>query len=362
MAILQSDGVNHTSDLILRRNGTEGLRLTPSTVQVSSINDGPLAGFRNKITNGEMLISQRATSFPGAADSGNEYTLDRWLFEKNGDVICTVSRDTSVPNNTFQNSFRVNVTTADTSVTGSEYAMIVQRIEGYNVRDLIGNTFTISFWIRSPKTGTHCVAFRNSGPPDRSQIKEYTITAANTWEFKTITVTGGLITAGNWNWTTGIGLNIAIVLAAGTSFSTTPNAWQTGNFINTTNQVNGVDSTANNYYLTGVQLEAGPVATPFERRPIGTELALCQRYYFNITFPGITFSGDFLYQSQFTFPAPMRADPTVTFSDLFTTGGNLGTWGFAQDASKFGGRFFNDANNWTALRIVSAFAQFNAEL
>jgi hypothetical protein len=245
-------------------------------VQVANLNGGPLAGTRNRIINGNFDIWQRGTSFAAIANAA--YSLDRWTWGQAGAMVCTVTQSTDVPNNTFQSSYKVDVTTVDSSIAAGDYAFISQKIEGYNVRDLIGTTFTVSFWVKSPKTGVHCVSFSNSGQ-NRSYIKEYTIAVVNTWEYKTVTVTGGLITAGTWNWTNGEGLEVGFSLATGSTYQTTSDAWQTGDFLGTANQVNVMDNTANDFFLTGVQLEPGPVATPFERRPIGTELALCQRYY-----------------------------------------------------------------------------------
>jgi len=291
-----------------------------TTINTASINDGQLAGLRNKIINGAMEISQRGTSFAAAA-SGT-YTLDRFAWYKSGAMVVTITQSTDVPNDTFQNSLKVDVTTADTSIAAGDFAIISPRIEGYNARDLIGQTFTLSFWVKSPKTGTHCIGFSNSGL-NRSYILEYTVSTANTWEYKSVTVTGGLITAGTWNWTNGSGLNVIFSLAAGSAFQTTAGAWQTGDFQATSNQVNCMDSTANDFFLTGVQLEIGPVATPFERRPIGTELSLCQRYFYSTTTNGsnhisvnqkTTTSGNYggAFPVQNRFPVQMRTAPNVT--------------------------------------------------
>ena len=285
-------------------------------VQVANLNGGPLAGTRNRIINGDMRIAQRGTSFAAL----NGYGLDRWFFGSSGAMVCTISQDADVPNNTFQSSLKVDVTTADTSIAAGDVAQLIQRIEGYNVRDLIGTTFTISFWVKSPKTGTHCVSFRNQGTLDRSYVKEYTVSAANTWEYKTLTVSGGLITAGNWNWTNGVGLDVCFTLACGTTYQTTAGAWQTGNFIATANQVNVMDSTANDFFLTGVQLEPGTVATPFERRSYGQELALCQRYFQQLGGGMVGFEESTTTHSYgLRFMQPMRAAPTFSLiSSSFT--------------------------------------------
>lgn len=293
--------------------------MTRTKIQNSSLSydSGSLSGFRNRIINGAMEISQRGTSF--AAVANVTYTLDRFLWGQSGTGVVTITQSTDVPNDTFQNSLKVDVTTADTSIAAGDFALINQKVEGYNVRDLIGQTFTLSFWVKSPKTGTHCVAFRNS-VVDRSYITEYTVSTANTWEYKSVTVTGGLITAGTWNWTNGLGLDIVFTLLTGTTFQTTAGAWQVGNFIGTSNQVNCMDNVANDFFLTGVQLELGPVATPFERRPYGAELALCQRYYQEIGTNGSsngivyvrTTTATDGYQATYPLNTQMRTDPVIT--------------------------------------------------
>lgn len=297
-----------------------GTKTFSSAPVVPGLNGSQLAGMRNKIINGKMEIAQRGTSFPAIAAS---YSLDRWCgFNSGTSAVLTASQQTDVPSGAeFQNSLRYAVTTADATIAAGDVYGIRQIIEGYNVRDLLGRTFTLSFWVRSSKTGIHCVAFKND--VDRSYIAEYTINAANTWEQKSITVTGGLITAGTWNWTNGKGLVVGWALASGSTFQTTANTWQTGNFVATANQVNCLDTIGNIFAITGVQLEVGSVATPFEHRPYGTELALCQRYYYRITsetthtrlaigFNAATFSSrNIVY-----FKTQMRTRPTA----LETTG------------------------------------------
>ena len=282
-------------------------------------------GMKNRIINGDMAISQRGTTF---ASPTNAYSLDRWVWQSSSDGAVTVTQSSDVPaNNEFQNSLRVAVTTADTSITTAQFAGVGQTIEGYNIRDLIGRTFTVSFWVRSTKTGTHCIEMQNNSA-DRCYIAEYTIIASNTWEYKTISITGGLTTSGTWIYTTGLGLYLRFVLAVGPSYQSTAGSWVTGLVIGTSNQVNCLDSTANIFAITGVQLEVGSQATEFEHRPFGTELALCQRYYqksYDVTTaPGSNVQAGrqyFVLGGSATslnkgctvrFPTVMRASPSIT--------------------------------------------------
>lgn len=323
-------------------DGTSGIT-TPATF-TGNINTGQLAGFRNKIINGAMEISQRGTSFAAAANGA--YTLDRYVYSNSTGGVVTITQDTaSVPStNEFQYALKVAVTTADTTILTGDYCDVGHKIEGYNVRDLIGKTFTLSFWVSSSKTGTHCVSFRNAGF-DRSYVTEYTINSANTWEYKSVTVTGGLITAGTWLWTNGMGLFVDFCLAMGSTFYTTANAWQTGNFNATSNQVNCLDAIGNVFALTGVQLEVGNTATPFEHRPYGTELALCQRYYektysqsvtpgsiegSTAVFDGVGASGN-AWRTGYTYKITKRAAPTITtYSPTTGASGKADIIGVAQ--------------------------------
>ena len=296
-----------------------------TTAQINGLTPTPsnMMG-RNKIINGKMEIAQRGTSF--AAIASGAYSLDRWIFGNTSAAVITASQQGDNPTAEFQNSLRLAVTTADTSIAAADLCRISQRIEGFNARDLIGRTFVLSFWARSSKTGTHCVHFSNSGG-DRSYVAEYTISTANTWEYKTIPVSGGLISAGAWDWANGNGLSVNFTLAAGSNFHTTAGAWQTGNFLATANQVNCLDTVGNVFAITGVQLEVGSVATPFEHRPIGVELALCQRYcevlydpQYRTQIAGTTFAlghidvsgvNSFVVTARIDFRATKRTAPTL---------------------------------------------------
>jgi hypothetical protein len=293
---------------------------TTGQVQATSYNGGQLAGMRNKIINGKMDIAQRGTSF--AAVASGAYTLDRFAWSNTSAGVVTITQQADVPSsNEFQNSLRIAVTTADTSIAAGDLARVVQYIEGFNVRDLIGRTFTLSFWVRSSKTGVHCAAFLNN--VDRSYVVEYTVSSANTWEKKSVTVAGGLITAGTWNWTNGVGLVVSWSLAAGSTYQTTAGSWQTGAFTATSAQVNCLDSTSNIFAITGVQLEVGSVATPFEHRTYGAELALAQRYY--ETGDAVQTvkarESDGVRRAFVYYRVTKRASPTVTLSGATADGG-----------------------------------------
>jgi hypothetical protein len=237
---------------------------------------------KNYLINGDMRISQRHNSFPSIGN--NAYSLDRFVYTKSGAMAHTVSQGTDVPtfaqaNYLFQNSLVMTLTTPDTSITGAEGTQIEQRVEGYNWANIAQRSFTLSFWVKATLAGTYCVAFRNSGP-DRSYVAEYTINSSNTWEYKTVTVSASP-SAGTWNYTTGVGLTVTWTLAAGPSIQTTPGTWQTGNFVATSNQVNGVNTGATSFLLTGVMLNEGTVAAPFSLfgEDFEGEVAACQRYF-----------------------------------------------------------------------------------
>lgn len=279
---------------------------------------------RNLIINGEMKVSQRGTSF--AALANNAYSTDRWLYYEIGDSVITASQATDTPTNNFKNSLKADVTTADASVAAGDLSCFLQKIEGLNCSALGWGTaqaksVTLSFWVKSPKTGTHSIALKNSAG-DRSYVAEYTIDSADTWEQQSITVAGD--TSGTWLTTTGIGLQVVICLMAGTDFTKSAGSWGAGNDYGSDNQVNCVDNTSNDFYFTGVQLEIGSAATPFEHELSYTEtLQKCQRYFTKIaprvnsaTVRGYNSSGA-VVGDWFSLPTQMRAEPTCAIT---------GTW------------------------------------
>ena len=284
----------------------------------------------NLIINGAMRIAQRGTSF--AAVVANAYTLDRWYYNKGGLMVHTVTQDTDVPTVAqagvlFTNSLRLNLTTADIAIAAGEFTHFSQIIEGYNFQRIAQRAFTASFWVKATTAGVYSIAFRNSGV-DRSYVSNFTISASATWEYKTIAVSASP-SAGTWNYTTGAGLTVSIVLAVGTTYHTTAGAWQTGSFLGTATNINGVNTGATDFRIVGLQVEPGSVATEFEIDTIEGEISRCQRYYWK-SFPYATApaqntgSNGVLYYRALVagisthgyavdLPALMRIAPTVTF-------------------------------------------------
>ena len=244
---------------------------------VGTINAPNDFGLKNRIINGGMVIFQRGT----AATTNSAYSVDRWRLVKSNDATESVSQNTDAPVG-FSYSLRNTISTGDSVIGSSQYSGFEQAIEGYNIADLGWGTanakpITISFWVRSSVTGTYIGNVRNTNDT-RINPFNFTINAANTWEQKTITVTGD--TGGTWQSTTSTGIIFAIYAALGSSYiGGTAGTWGTTPAFGCGSPVNGIASNGNIFAISGVQLEKGSTATSFDYRPYGTELALCQRYY-----------------------------------------------------------------------------------
>jgi len=283
-------------------------------------------GFKNRIINGDMRIDQRNAGASYNQVNG-QYSLDRWAGNSFDGGAATnkfsVIQSSTAPTG-FSNSLLVT-SLAATSSGASNIFNIEQKIEGFNFADFLygtasAQTLTLSFWVRSSLTGTFGGALKNSAR-NRAYPFTYTISAANTFEQKTITITGD--TSGTWvGSTNGTGLWISFGLGVGSTYSGTAGAWGGGDVFSATGATSVVGTNGATFYLTGVQLEKGSTATSFDVRPYGTELALCQRY-FTQWYGGVNSDSAFgigmgnsgtVLDVIFPFKVSMRTTPTLTSS------------------------------------------------
>ncbi len=280
-------------------------------------------GFKNRIINGAMVIDQRNAG-ASVTPANGAYTLDRFRVATTQSSKFTLQQNAGsvTPPTGFKNYLGVTSSSAY-SVVSSDYFLVGQPIEGFNTSDLGfgaagASTVTLSFWVRSSLTGTFGGSINNSAY-DRSYPFSYTISAANTWEQKSVTIAGD--TSGTWiGATNGVGLYLWLNLGTGSTGSTTANAWAAGSYYAPTGATSVVGTNGATFYITGVQLEKGSTATSFDYRPYGTELALCQRYYYTEELASTSYDAWTSYlggsncMRPSTFLPQMRATPTVTFS------------------------------------------------
>jgi hypothetical protein len=253
-------------------NGTDGITYNDGSLQPSA----PVG--KNRIINGDMRIDQRNAG--AAVTTANSFPVDRFKIEKNSDDTFSAQQDSSAPVG-FTKSTKITITGADASIGSTQYSVISQYIEGYNVADLNwgsanAKTITVSFWVRSSLTGTFGGSLRNDAG-DRAYAFAYSISAADTWEQKSVTITGDA--SGTWLTTTGTGIQLCFSLGAGSSRVATAGSWGTGVVLGASGQTQVISTVSATFYITGVQLEAGTTATPFENLQYGQQLVLCQRYY-----------------------------------------------------------------------------------
>lgn len=245
-------------------------------------NSGAELGMRNRIINGAMVIDQRNAG-ASITPANGQYSVDRWQCASTAASKFTAQQNAGAvtPPAGFVNYIGLTSTSAY-SVISTDSLIVLQRIEGQNISDLAWGTssaatITLSFWVRSSLTGLFSGSLSNSAA-NRAYTFTYTINSANTWEQKFITIVGD--TSGTWLTTNGIGIGLAFNLGTGSSYLGTAGVWNAGTAFGVTGQVNIVGTSGATFYITGVQLEKGSTATSFDYRPYGTELALCQRYYF----------------------------------------------------------------------------------
>ena len=280
-------------------------------------------GFRNRIINGAMVIDQRNAGASVTPTANATYTLDRWVAYLSQSSKYSIQQSTTTAT-AFKNSFLVTSLSAYTVGAGEQFS-IAQNIEGLNTYDLAWGTasaatVTLSFWVRSSLTGTFGGALRNSAG-DRAYPFSYTISTANTFEQKTITIAGD--TTGTWLTTNGVGIGVVFGIGVGSTLSGTAGAWAAGNIFSATGATSVVGTNGATFYITGVQLEKGSTATSFDYRPYGTELQLCYRYAWNYS-SALSSNGSFLryltmrnlsttgVAGTLILPVEMRVTPTLT--------------------------------------------------
>jgi len=308
-------------------NGGSNASINGYTPTVSN-----MAG-RNRIINGDMRIDQRNAG--AAVTASGSYPVDRFTMTNSTDGSFSAQQDTSAPVG-FVNSLKVTTTTADTSLITTQYFSIRQKIEGFNVSDFgfgtaNAKTVTLSFWVRSSLTGTFGGSIANSAAT-RSYPFTYTISVADTWEQKSVSIAGD--TTGTWLTTNGIGVQVFFGLGAGPDRSGTAGAWNSNNNVSATGATSVVGTSGATFYITGVQLEAGNVATPFENVDYSEMLRRCQRYYAKMTAGTGTYTGFGIAlgagstgtQTFHKYPQTMRAAPTLSQSNCGITNGYSATY------------------------------------
>jgi len=284
--------------------------------------------FRNIIINGDMSLAQRATSASSLTGSGYN-TVDRFRTNMGTAGTWTQSQSTDVPTGQgFATSLKMDCTTANGSLSAGSFLIIDQRVEGQNLQYLKKGTSsaestTMSFWVKSAKTGTYVVVLADMDNT-RAISKSYTISSANTWEKKTVTFPGD--TTGAFGNDNAASLKVQFWLVAGTTYSsgTLQTSWGTTTNANyAVGQVNLADSTSNEWYVTGVQLEAGTTASDFEFLPVDRNMSRCHRYLFTLTSPsgqGRFGSGGFFSTTQadtiVSLPVEMRTTYSMSYSAL----------------------------------------------
>lgn len=282
--------------------------LAPVGSILTAANDSP------DVINGQFRIAQNGTSF--ASPATGAYDLDGWLFNNTSTAVVTIAQVSSSVN-VGKFARRVTVNTADAAVAIGESVAQVTRLRGYDIVKYIGNTFTVNFKAKVPVAGIHCVALKNSGN-DRSYVAEINFPTANVLQDCSFTVTGGLITTGTWNYTTGIGLSIAFCNLAGSTFQTTANTWATGNFFATANQVNDTATVGNVFELENVRINLGTIAGNNESS-FDDDFRQAQKYYNQtVVATGTLYAttGSVVYSSF----AAMNSTPTIIFQSANVDG------------------------------------------
>ena len=319
--------------------------LNLTTLNVTSVVSASPISFRNRVINGDFFTDQRNSGAATTPSVDPTRTIDRWKVNIVGSGRCQVGQNLgAVASPTgFTSYYGMKVTTTST-VNSGDYFFFSQVIEGINAVDFAwgtaaARTITLGFWVYSSLTGTMGGFVRNAGSTAGNYTRSYpftfTVSSATTWEYKTVVVPGD--TTGQWLASQTDGIEFGFDLWNGTAFQASPGAWAAGNFTGPSGGTANFSGTLNSYfYVTGVQVELGPVGTPFERRHINFELAACQRYY-EVTVArvgGYNTNGAYLRGSVYLNTKKRAVTPTLTvLSNLEMS--NVGTLNF--DNSNFDG-------------------------
>jgi hypothetical protein len=307
------NGTLAATAITLPNNSVSTASISNSSVTAAKLSNPQYTGFRNRIINGDMRIDQRNAGASVTPTSG-QYTLDRYQSSLSQASKFSIQQNAGsiTPASGFDNYLGVT-SLSSYSITSTDTFSIIQNIEGYNVADLgwgtaNAKTVTLSFRVYSSLTGTFGGAISNSAV-NRSYPFSYSIPVANTWTTISITIAGD--TSGTWLKTNGAGMLVIFGLGYGTTYSGTAGSWAGTFYGSSTGAVSVVGTNGATFYITGVQLEAGSNATDFERRPYGTELALCQRYFSRTDSFLAIGSGSSSVISTISFPVEMRSNPTI---------------------------------------------------
>ena len=336
-----------------------------ATINGQTPTESNMAG-RNRLINSDMRIDQRNAGAAVTPTDG-QYTADRWNAGLTQASKFSVQQSSVAPAG-FTNSLLVTSLSAY-SVESGDLFRVSQFIEGFNTSDLGWGTanaepVTLSFWVRSSLTGTFGGSLIN-GAQDRSYPFSYTISSADTWEQKSVTIAGD--TTGTWLTTNGIGIRLTFGLGAGSSFSDTAGAWAGTTLVSVTGATSVVGTSGATFYITGVQLEKGSTATSFDYRPYGTELQLCQRYFARVKGNG---SNSYSYGTGIQptpttgvvytkYPCTMRSTPTITGSGIqltdytgFATNATIATTGAGFDSAQIE---LSMSSNGASLRPIAGY-------
>ena len=295
-----------------------------------SVQSGGWTGMKNRIINGAMVIDQRNAG-ASVTPANASYTLDRWICFQTTASKFSVQQQTSVVPTGFTHAAKIT-SLSSYSVLSSDYYTFQQKIEGYNIADLgwgtaNAKTVTLSFWVYSSLTGTFGGSFFNPSGT-RSYPFTYTISTANTWEQKSVTIAGD--TSGTWPTINDTGIILAFTVGVGSSNAGPAGAWASAFYLGPTGATSVVGTNGATFYITGVQLERGSTASSFEYRSYGAELQLCQRYYEIVASQTVYIDNGGADNARFYIPFKVtkRATPTMTSGTGNSEGGQAWTPGF----------------------------------